>query len=253
MRLFSRVTVFVLFAVAASAQETKPAAPAPPKRASSTMDKIQNSQAAKVAAQKDAEREKLQPAPTNTSQPPAAAPEFEKVAKLFAGRWRTMEKHEPSQWLPNGGQGSGMETITYGPGRYSLVLDYRSSGSLGPFQGHAMFMWDATAKKYRSAWTDSISAGTLSLRSGNWEGNDLVMTGTDEANGTKTDFREVFTDFKDNGFTFYMEMSPAGKKQWKRLLTITYTKLDAASMMMGDRMRRMPQRPPMSQPEDKKQ
>jgi hypothetical protein len=251
MHLVVRLSALaILSVITVFAQESKPSAPAPPKRAGN-MEKIRNSSAAKAASQQDAEREKQNPAPT-TTQPTPATPEFEKLSKMFLGRWRTMEKHEPSPWLANGGQGSGMETVTYGPGRLSLLIDYRSSGAMGPFQGHGIMLWDPAAKEYRSVWTDSLGAA-LSTRVGHFDRTDLVLTGSDDVNGTKMDFREVYTDIKDSGFTFYMEMSPAGKKQWKRLMTNTYNRLDVG-LMMGNRMRPTPQgRPAPPQPEDKKQ
>lgn len=198
------------------------------------MQKIRESNASREAAQQEAEKEKMVPAPTAAQQAPKAAPEFEKIAKLFMGRWRISEKHEPSPWLASGGQGAGMETVTFGPGRMSLIADYRSSGPMGPFQGHGIFTWDGQAKIYRSAWTDNLG-GMLSIRTGKFEGNDLVMTGTDDINGQMTDFRETYGNFTDDGFTFAMDMSPAGKKQWKRALTVTYSKLGANPTM--NRMR----------------
>jgi hypothetical protein len=251
MKTLCRLSVLALFSLTAFAQQTaqpttQSAKPAQPQRPTSTIEKIKQSSASQTAAQKEAEREKMQPAPTSTQQAPAPAPEFEKIAKLFMGRWRVTEKHEPSPWLANGGQGAGMETVTFGPGRISLIADYRSSGPMGPFQGHAIFTWDGQAKIYRSAWTDNLG-GMLSIRTGKFEGNDLIMTGTDNINGQMTDFRESYTNFSNDGFTFAMDMSPAGKKEWKRTMTITYSKLGASMSPMMNKMRQQqpaPERKP---------
>ncbi len=49
------------------------------------------------------------------------ASEMERLRKMFVGRWRTSEKHEPGKIAPEGGTGNGSDTIRLGPGGMSLI------------------------------------------------------------------------------------------------------------------------------------
>src|SRR5215470_4183519 len=81
---------------------------------------------------------------------PKPAPEMEKLVKLWAGRWTTVEIFEPSDELPKGKQDKGAETMRAGPGGLSLIGDYESHGAQF---GHLVVTWIPAEKVYKSYWT----------------------------------------------------------------------------------------------------
>src|SRR5271157_5612788 len=56
--------------------------------------------------------------------------------KFMLGRWRTVEKFEPSEGSPNGGEGMGRAVMHFGPGNLSVIENYGSKNNgIGPFGG----------------------------------------------------------------------------------------------------------------------
>lgn len=158
---------------------------------------------------------------------PQPSPEIQKLIKMFAGTWSTSEKFDPSEFMPQGGTGSGSETIKGGPGGNSLVNDYRSRGSMGAFAGHGIIFWDAKRQIFSSVWCDSMSPnGCDTGITGKWEGDDLVFNSESEMMGKKVQQKQVYTDIKPTSFTFYIDTSTDGGPI-KRTLTIKYTKKGA--------------------------
>ncbi|HXN22446.1 MAG TPA: DUF1579 family protein [Candidatus Dormibacteraeota bacterium] len=157
------------------------------------------------------------------------SPEIQKVIKMFGGMWSTSEKIEASEFMPQGGTGSGTDSMKAGPGGNSLVNDYRSRGSMGSFAGHGIIFWDAKRQAFSSVWCDSMSPnGCESGMSGKWEGDDLVFNSETEMMGKKVQSKQVYTDIKPASFTFYIDSSTDGGPI-KRAMTIKYTKKSANS------------------------
>jgi Protein of unknown function (DUF1579) len=155
-------------------------------------------------------------------------PEIEKVNKLLGGKWTTTEKFEPSDFMPQGGSGSGMEQMHPGPGGLSLIADYQSKpGPMGAFRGHGVMTWDPKEQAYKSYWFDNMTAGSF-VETGKWEGDNLVFTGDMEMMGKKMSLRQVYTDIKPSSFTWYEESSTDGGPT-KRVMTLTYKKAGAAA------------------------
>jgi hypothetical protein len=146
---------------------------------------------------------------------------------MFGGPWSTSEKIEASEFMPQGGTGSGTDIMKAGPAGNSLVSDYRSRGSMGSFTGHGIIFWDAKRQAFSSVWCDSISPnGCEAGISGKWEGDDLVFNSESELLGKKVQSKQVYTDIKPTSFTFYIDSSTDGGPI-KRALTIKYTKRSA--------------------------
>jgi len=158
------------------------------------------------------------------------APEMQKLTKMFLGTWSTTEKHEPSPWMPKGGTGKGTATYKLGPGGLSLVEDYKSTNTMGgKFSGHGITWWDDKEKGYKGIWCDSMSAGgcEVSKGLGRWDGNAIMFDNETEMGDQKMTMKEVVTDITPRGFTFTMDMGPAGG-EIKRVLTIKYARAGAA-------------------------
>ncbi len=205
MKLEQALAIALLLTAAAVAQKDKDSAK-PPSQSNST------SQAAAPAA-----------APANAM--PQPSPEIQKLEKWLVGRWKVEEKFEPSDFLPKGGEGKGMETIHSGPGKLSLVANYQSQGPMGAFEGHGMIAWSPQEKVYKSYWVDNLDPpGEVSI--GKWEGKDLVFTYISDMMGKKMIMKEVYTDITPDSYTFYFDLGPQGQPL-KRTMTFKYIRAEA--------------------------
>src|SRR3954464_2852035 len=108
-------------------------------------------------------------------QMPKPAPEM-KTLRSRIGTWTSEETMEPTPFTRNGGTATGTNTIRNGPGGFSVVMDHRSKGTMGPFSGHAILTWDPNEKAYKTLWVDSMTQGPT-IETGHQEGDNLVYTG----------------------------------------------------------------------------
>ena len=159
---------------------------------------------------------------------PKPAPEIERLGGMLYGRWDTEEKHEPSEMLPQGGAGKGLETVRPGPGGLSLISEYKSEGPMGIFSGVGITTWNPAEKAYHIHWTDNSGPGVFVL-TGKWEGKDLVFTASDMMAGKKIYARHAFTEITPTTFTYTIDTGSA-PNQLKRNMTIKYTKINMEEM-----------------------
>jgi hypothetical protein len=151
------------------------------------------------------------------------APEMEKLIKIWAGHWTTVEQFEPSDEMPQGKQDKGAETMRPGSGGFSLIGDYESHGALF---GHLIVTWIPKERVYKSYWHDLTQPG-VSISTGRWEGEKLVFTSVDESAGKQLEVRDTYSDITPTSFTDTLETGPVGGPM-RKLLTVKYTKLDNA-------------------------
>ncbi len=154
---------------------------------------------------------------------PKPAPEMERLIKMWAGHWTTVEQFEPSNEMPQGKRDTGAETMRPGPGGLSLIGDYESHGT--PF-GHLVVTWIPKERVYKSYWSDLTQPG-VSVSTGRWEGEKLVFTAVDESTGKKLEVRDTYSDITPTSFTDTLETGPLGGPM-KKLLTVKYTKQNTA-------------------------
>jgi len=121
----------------------------------------------------------------------------------FLGNWTYTEKYEASDFGPPG-EGKGTMTIKPGPGGLSHIIDFKSVGSHGTSIGHEIWTWSPRVKKYVAFAVGNEFAGPLTY-TGNWEGEQLVMTGSMEVGEQKLEFRSVYSELtpKSVKFTIY--------------------------------------------------
>jgi hypothetical protein len=160
-----------------------------------------------------------------SSESPRPTPEMERLLKMWAGRWSTVERFEPSDEMPLGKQDKGAETMRPGPGGLSLIGDYESHGA---FFGHLVVTWIPQEHLYKSFWLDRTQPG-VSFSTGRWEGEKLVFTGVDESTGKKLAVRDTYSDITPNSFTDVLETGPLGGPM-KKILTVKYTRQDSATL-----------------------
>ena len=159
------------------------------------------------------------------------SPEMAKLVKMFAGTWAADEKFEAVPEMgpeAQAGTGKGTEVVRAGPAGNSLIADFKSRSSMGPFSGHGVIWWDAKAGVYRSLWCDSEGPGGCDAgATGKWEGNDLVFTSNVEMPGPKgkmtMKMRQVYSEVKPASFTFYIDSS-INSGAMKRMMTLKYKK-----------------------------
>jgi len=89
--------------------------------------------------------------------PPA---EIQKMMSMV-GAWSATIKTEPGPWMPKGGTDKGSMVVKKGPGGFSVVQDFKSNGSFGPFVGHGNIWWDKSANHYGDLWCDSMAGCTM--------------------------------------------------------------------------------------------
>jgi hypothetical protein len=164
---------------------------------------------------------------------PKPAPEMERLIKMWAGRWTTVEQFEPSEEMPQGKQDKGAETMRPGPGGLSLIGDYESHGA---FFGHMVVTWIPKERVYKSYWLDLGQPG-VSISTGRWMGDKLVFTAVDESTGKKREVRDTYSDITPTSFTDTLESGPLGGPM-KKILTVKYTKQASAALQKAPGMQR---------------
>lgn len=186
-------------------------------------------------AQQTADRKTVQPASKSEheSSPsenkrittPRPSPEIERLIEAFSGTWSIVINVEPNERVPKGGGGRGEEVWRPGPGRFSLIEEYRSSGDEGELSGLGVAWWDKNSRRYEVMWCASGNAqGCIAMKDGaKWEGKQVVATDESESAGKKIVFKEIFTDITENSFTQTLYQGEVGG-DLKRLLTITATR-----------------------------
>ena len=159
------------------------------------------------------------------SESPKPAPEMERLIKMWAGSWTTVELFEPSAEMPEGKQDKGAETMRPGPGGLSLIGDYESHGA---HFGHLIVTWIPAEKVYKSYWTDLTQPG-VSVSTGKWKGDKLVFSTIDQSSGKKLLVRDTYSDITPTSFTDTLESGPLGGPM-KKILTVKYTKQGNAAL-----------------------
>ena len=170
------------------------------------------------AQEKSAAKKKSAPADAAMAMP-KPAPEMKEL-RARIGAWTTDEAYEASAMGP-AGAGAGTNAVRSGPGGFSVLLEQRSKGSMGPFSGHGVYTWDPDEKAFKVAWVDSMTPG-LQTQTGHKEGDTLVFTGESTMAGKKVKVRDVWSDFTPTShiLTSYGDDGSGEKK----VMTIKFTK-----------------------------
>ena len=149
---------------------------------------------------------------------PKPAAEMTKL-DWMVGDWSVKETHEATPWSP-GGTGQGTMEIDRGPGGFSQVMEYESSGPMGTVQGRALMAWDAQAGVYRIAWTDNMTPGIVMSECRD-EGKDLVCTGEGSMGGKTYSMRSRAANPNPQGWTEVFETSMDGGP-YQKTMTLEY-------------------------------
>jgi hypothetical protein len=167
------------------------------------------------------ERERKPPAGGPAIEMAKPAPEMEK-RKWVVGKWNVTETHEKSDWSP-GGIGKGTSVIALGPGGFSQIITYNSTGPTGKYSGRGIIAWDPEAKIYRSTWADSMTPGIVTMDCRE-EGKDWVCSGESMMQGRKVAMRSRSIAPNPAGWAEVMEMSMEGGP-FTKMRTFAFTRV----------------------------
>lgn len=110
--------------------------------------------------------------------------------RFLVGDWTYTETYNKSGLYPNGGESTGFYTARIGPGGYSLVDDYHSTGSMGRFEGHDVIAWDPVKRVYMSYLFGSNFAGCY-VRTAEWKADQFELVGDAPSGKSAIRYREV--------------------------------------------------------------
>jgi hypothetical protein len=168
-----------------------------------------------------------QAASTPADNTPKAAPEMEKLRRLYMGMgfstaWQVEETYVQSAMMPNGGTGRGTDMVRLGPGGLSVINDYRSQGAGGNFSGHGVISWNPEKGQFEGIWVDNTRPGA-SMPTGKWDGENLVLTSMQDVMGQKMLLRETYKDITPESFTVVFDLGPV-KGELKPFMTFKYSR-----------------------------
>ena len=155
--------------------------------------------------------------------------QMEKLIVALAGEWTTGDTYEGSDRTLRGRREHSRESYRVGPARLSLIEEYHGGHDAGKPLGAGIFWWDDRAKGVHVLWCDSDALDNVCRvlsGSGNWEGNNFVLTDVQGDSGKRVFVREVWSDLKRDSFTQTVYQGIAADKLQK-ILTIKATRVQA--------------------------
>ena len=157
--------------------------------------------------------------------PPRGPPAVMKELAYLEGEWDVDMRYmmEPGgEWM----ESSGTSTYTYALGGGIIHGSFQGEMMGMPMTGHQIFTYDREEKQYESIWVDSMACRT-SETVGQFEGDSLVLVGTDLHMGSEYEMKMTQTKKSDDTFTFKMDMSMDGEN-WFTGMEMSYTKKSGA-------------------------
>ena len=133
----------------------------------------------------------------------SAKSHISEIANALSGEWSIEFTISPSEVLPKGGSGHGEEVWKTGPGRLSLIEEYRSVGDDGDNTGLGTFWWDEKSHRFQVLWcaNDAPSGCDVLSHGAVWQDNSLVLTHRWQAGAKHYELREVFSQITPISFT----------------------------------------------------
>lgn len=157
-------------------------------------------------------------APKAASDKLRPSPEMQRLLDVFGGNWAVAEDFQVSA-SRQGQMRQGIASFRAGPG-FSLIEDYRSSGSAGELNFLGLLWWDQKAQVYRFL-TCANNDGCVVRGTAKWEGNELVNSWKENADGKKAAFKDSFVDISRSSFRLVSEGSTDGKTIWRVITKYT--------------------------------
>jgi predicted ester cyclase len=173
--------------------------------------------------------------PSSASQVPRLNMPGPEVQNLMLGKWAIKVKYEPSEKMPQGGVGEGIEVWRPGPGGRSVIEEYFEKGATGEIEEYSPAWWDEQAGGQRFVFcSNTVPSGCfLSKNVAKWEGNRQVYSEDREENGRKITRQEIFSDITPTSFSQILAEGPVGG-ELKPVATILATKIPEGRMKSTD-------------------
>jgi hypothetical protein len=152
----------------------------------------------------------------------AAAPEMRRLLVLLVGTWDTALTYAPGPLAPEGGTGTGEETMRPGPGGLSLFIETTAGGPAGTYEAGGIIEWSPTERVYKLHWVSSVS-DVGSYFDGTWVVEDLVFDGTENLMGQAFASRHSITNIRTDAFLYTVDIGPT-HDQLERTITIEFTR-----------------------------
>jgi len=161
-----------------------------------------------------------QKAGTTTAQLPSSelrpSPEMQRLLEAFSGNWKVKETFEIEASRQDQTR-QGTASFRAGPG-YSLIEDYKSTGSAGDLSFLALLWWDPKAQVYR-VLTCANGDGCELRGTAKWEGRELVNSWEEEVDGKMATFKDSFVDISPSSFRLVSAGVANGKTIWRVITT----------------------------------
>jgi hypothetical protein len=178
-----------------------------------------------TAQEKKAETKKKSVAASADAGMPKPGPEMKEL-RGFLGTWTSEETYEKSPTMPEGGTGTGTNTMRQGPGGFSMLMDQRSK--IGPvsYWGHGVLTYDSNEKAYKMFWVDNMTPGGV-VSTGHKEGDNFVYTGEMMMGGKKVKGKDVISDRTPTSYTLTSYIDDGSGE--KKTMTGKFTKQETAA------------------------
>jgi len=147
---------------------------------------------------------------SETQKPPTPqpGPEMEQL-KFLRGYWHYISTYEKTSFYPNGGKGAGTYITTQGPGGFSQVAEFQGTSPDGFEAGHEVTTWDPQEHVYKSYVFANSFPGCI-VRTGHWDGNNLIFDADFELGGVKLHSQSSTTANPDGTVTVVEKFAPEG-------------------------------------------
>jgi hypothetical protein len=165
-----------------------------------------------------------QPLAPMTAAESASGPEMQRLARALVGTWNATETFERNESHPNGAGRKGTAEISVGTGGTTLIEDYHTDGSAGKLDFLAVIWWDQETKLY--GFFTCGNGHTTACRTrgtARWDRDSFVNEYDLEIKGSKTKWRDSFSQITPTSFTLIAAMKSADGTM-KPMITTKYTR-----------------------------
>ncbi|HEY2459790.1 MAG TPA: DUF1579 family protein [Candidatus Acidoferrum sp.] len=139
-----------------------------------------------------------------------ANPEMQKLAKAFAGNWKTQEVFAHNEFYPKGAERQGTARFTLATGGTSLMEEVHSDGSAGRLDFIAIIWWDKDAQTYRVFTCGNGGNNPCKLRgTAHWDGASFSNEYELRLRGADRKWRDTFSEIKVGSFKLVAAMDDA--------------------------------------------
>lgn len=126
----------------------------------------------------------------------ASHPQMERLARSFAGKWKTHEEFAKNEFYPKGAQRDGTADFAPATGGTSLIETVHSDGSAGKLEFIVVFWWDGAANDYKIFTCGNADVSPCRMRgSAHWEGdrfvNDFELTVRGRSHAARDSFEQI--------------------------------------------------------------